>query len=81
MTHFSEGDVVICGTGQAGTVISTDGRDLCVLLANGEIWYGSDSHCYHPDDDTLAAAPLEVDRFDTREKAPKPKRQYGRRED
>jgi hypothetical protein len=74
MTQFREGDVVICGTGQAGTVISANSRDLGVLLTNGEIWYGSDGHCYHPDEETLAAAPLEVDRFDVREKAPKPKR-------
>jgi hypothetical protein len=81
MTQFREGDVVICGTGQAGTVVQAIGRDLMVLTTNGEIWMGSDSHCYHPADDVLAAAPLERDRFDEREKAPKPKRQRDRFDD
>lgn len=68
MTEFNEGDVVIVQTGQAGTVIQAIGRDLMVLLANGNIWQGNDGHCYHPADDVLALAPLEVDRFEGREK-------------
>ena len=69
MVKFKEGDVIICGTSQAGTVIQINGRNLMVLLTNGLIWKGSDGHCYHPDADVLAAAPLEVDRFEDREKA------------
>lgn len=67
--EFREGDVVIAGTGQAGTVVQVIGRDLMVLLANSNIWQGNDGHCYHPDADVLAAAPLEVDRFENRDKA------------
>lgn len=83
MKEFIEGDVVIVGTGQAGTVIQVIGRDLMVLKTNMEIWMGNDGHCYHPDADVLAAAPLEVDRFEGREKPlpPRPKQPSSRRDD
>lgn len=77
--QFKEGDVVIAGTGQAGTVIQVNGRDLMVLLTNMLIWQGSDGHCYHPDADVLAAAPLNVDRFEDREKAKAPAAKAGKR--
>jgi hypothetical protein len=63
MEKYSEGDVVIVATGQAGTVCAI-GRELCVFLANGDLWYGMDSTCRFPQDKAdLDAAPREVDRF------------------
>jgi len=60
---FSEGDVVICGTGQAGTICAI-GAQLCVHLRNGDLWYGMDSQCRFPQDQAdLDAAPLDHDRF------------------
>lgn len=67
MTDFKEGNVVIVGTGQAGTIVGYVGRDVSVLLTNGNMWHGSDSQCRLPQDQAdLDAAPLEVDRFKDR---------------
>ena len=65
MTKFNVGDVVICGTGQAGTLLSLAGRDASVLLANTELWHGMDSQMRHPQDEAdLAACPLNVERLE-----------------
>ena len=65
MSKFKEGDVVICSTTQAGTVIGLAGRDVSILLANGEMWHGIDSHVRHPQDEAdLAACPLNVERLE-----------------
>ena len=62
MEKFSEGDVVICGTGQAGTVCQL-GPNLWVLLTNGYIWCGSESMARYPQDQAdLDAAPLNIDK-------------------
>jgi hypothetical protein len=63
MVEFKEGEVVIIGTGQAGTVISLN-KDYCVLLANGDLWYGFESQMRYPQSkEDLDACPLNVDRF------------------
>ena len=63
MNKFKAGDVVICSTSQAGTIIDLAGRDASVLLANGEMWHGLDSQMRHPQDEAdLAAAPFNVER-------------------
>lgn len=63
MIKYNEGDVVIVGTQQAGTVISLY-KQYCVLLANGNLWYGFESQMHYPtNQEELDACPLEVDRF------------------
>lgn len=66
MQKFSEGEVVIVGTGQAGTIWFIK-NDIVVLLTCGEIWYGMDSQLRYPQDQAdLDACPLNADRFATR---------------
>jgi hypothetical protein len=66
---MEEGTVVICGTTQAGTVVMNASGDLMVLLANGNIWFGPSNQCRLPQsEEDLAACPLEVDRFEERER-------------
>lgn len=64
MNEINEGDVVICGSGQAGT-LACEGKDsVCVLLRNGDLWYGPIHQCRKPQDQAdLDAAPIDVDRF------------------
>jgi hypothetical protein len=73
MSRFEEGTVVICATGQAGTVIDDQNKDnLWVLLANGNIWHGAEFQCREPQSqEDLDACPLDVDRFEERERAPR----------
>ena len=40
MNDFVEGVVVIVGSGQAGTIVEVTGRDVWVLLRNGDVWVG-----------------------------------------
>lgn len=64
---MEEGTVVICGTGQAGTIVQNIKGDLMILLANGNIWVGPSHQCRVPQDtEDLAACPIEVDRFEGR---------------
>ena len=66
MNNFVEGSVVICGSAQSGTVIQT-GRDVWVLVLNGDIWVGPSHQCRFPQDQSdLDAAPLNVDRLEKR---------------
>jgi len=61
MSKFKAGDVVIVSTRQAGTVWFDDGREVAVLLANGDYWYGDPEDCRkpaHPDE--LKACVLNV---------------------
>lgn len=59
--------MILCGTGQAGTVISVTGDSMMVLLRNGEIWNGPTKMCYVPQSASeLAAAPVEVERVEPR---------------
>lgn len=64
--EIKEGDVVIVGTGQAGTLINT-GSQFAVLLRNGDLWYGHPGLVRIPQSqEDLDAAPIEFDRFATR---------------
>lgn len=68
MDEFVEGNVVICSTSQAGTIIQVAGNDIQVLLANGDIWTGAANRIRFPQDkDDLDACPLNVERFEERE--------------
>jgi preprotein translocase subunit YajC len=63
MKKFEIGDVVIVGTGQAGTIVSV-GKNIEVLLINKDIWYGFESQVRYPQDAAdLAACPLEFDKY------------------
>jgi len=71
----SEGRVVIVPTGQAGTIVNCGPSDIWVLLLNGDIWVGNAKLAYEPQSsEELALAPLNVDRFEFRDKAPVIKR-------
>ena len=60
---MNEGTVVICSTGQAGTVVQNIKNDLWILLCNGDIWCGPYSMVRLPQDEAdLAACPFEVAR-------------------
>lgn len=66
MNNFVDGSVVICGSGQSGTVIQT-GKDMWILLLNGDIWIGPTHTVRFPQDQAdLDAAQLNVDRLVTR---------------
>lgn len=65
MVDFEEGDVVICGSGQAGTIAQICGRSVWVLLRNGNIWIGSMGQIRIPQDEAdLEACPIEVERIE-----------------
>jgi len=65
MSDFVEGVVVICGSGQAGSIVQIDGRDVWVLLRNGDVWVGSSNQCRIPQDEAdLNACPLDVERLE-----------------
>jgi hypothetical protein len=54
--------VVICTTGQAGTVIWATATDLGIRLRNGDLWAGPSSQCRYPQSrEELDAAPKNVD--------------------
>ena len=66
-SSFQEGQVVICGSTQAGTITGKDGSNLWILLNNGDIWVGPYHQCRYPQDEAdLAAAPLNVDRLESK---------------
>lgn len=66
MIEVRAGDIVIVGSGQVGTVDSI-GKDICVLLANGNLWYGFESQIrVNPTREEQDACPLDVDRFAAR---------------
>jgi hypothetical protein len=63
MSDFQEGDVVICGTGQSGTLVQ-EGSNVWILLRNGDLWTGPENRIRHPQDEAdLEACPMEVERF------------------
>ncbi|HEY5235472.1 MAG TPA: hypothetical protein VIJ14_04780 [Rhabdochlamydiaceae bacterium] len=65
---FQEGSVVICGSTQSGSVVQM-GKDIWVLLLNNDIWIGPAHQCRIPqDDEDLKNCPLEVERFEARER-------------
>lgn len=64
---FEEGSVVICSTGQAGTLTQVIGGDVWVLLANKDLWVGTTTQIRYPQDRAdLDACPLEVERLEKR---------------
>lgn len=69
MKEFVEGEVIVVGTTQAGSVVQVDGSNIWVLLNNGDIWIGPFHQCRYPQDEAdLAACPIEVERFEERER-------------
>lgn len=65
MNGFEEGSVVICSTGQAGTITEISGRDVWILLRNNDIWVGPVNQCRLPQDQAdLDAAPIDVERLE-----------------
>lgn len=69
---FAEGTVVIILTTQAGTIVQ-EGKDLWVLLRNGDMWVGSERQVRLPQDQNdLDACPVDVER-------PEPKREICQR--
>lgn len=75
----TEGTVLVCGTGQAGTLINVSGDTFTVLLRNGEIWTGHSSQCRVPQSpDDLASCPLEVEKTVPLRKKPKRNDEYDR---
>lgn len=65
--EVQEGDVVIVGTGQAGTFLGGSGSLAAVLLRNGDMWHGHPGQMRHPQgQDDLDAALIEVDKFSGR---------------
>ncbi len=68
MNEFVEGSVIICGSGQSGSVIQICG-DIWILLLNNDIWIGPSNMCRFPQyEEDLKNCPLEVERFEAREK-------------
>lgn len=61
--------MILIPTGQAGTIVSTNGENIQVLLRSGEIWTGASNQCRQPQSEAdLAAAPIIVDRPEPRRK-------------
>ena len=62
-----EGKVVIVSTGQAGTLIQIDGKDVWVLLRNLDIWTGKLSQIFEPQSkEHLDACPIDVPRIEAK---------------
>lgn len=65
MDDFEVGNVMICSTGQAGTIIEKIKRDVWILLRNGDIWIGPIGMCRLPQDEVdLNSCPIEVERLE-----------------
>lgn len=65
MKEFAEGEVIIVGSGQAGTVVEVDGSNVWVLLNNGDIWVGPFHQCRYPqNEEDLASCPINVERLE-----------------
>jgi hypothetical protein len=65
MNEFVEGDVVICGSGQAGSLAQLAGKDVWVLLQNGDIWVGQTHAIRLPQDKAdLESCPLNVEKVE-----------------
>jgi len=62
-----EGDVVICATSQAGSIVQIDGKNVWVLLRNHDIWTGLLSQTYKPQSkEHLDACPIDVARVEAK---------------
>lgn len=63
--QFKEGSVVICNTGQAGTLVQIAGKEVWVLLRNSDVWVGQVHHIRSPQDQAdLDACPIDVERLE-----------------
>ncbi len=66
---MKEGDVVICDTGQAGTLILSFGSESQVLLRNGDVWVGDIKRLRLPQGaPDLEACPIDVERPESKAK-------------
>lgn len=64
MNNIFEGSVVICGSGQSGSIIQMDSKNVWVLLKNSNIWIGPMHQVRLPQDqEDLDSCPLEVERI------------------
>ena len=62
MNEFVEGSVIICGSGQAGSIVQI-AEDVWVLLRNGDIWVGPQHRLRFPQSqEDLDQAPIDVER-------------------
>lgn len=67
MKNFNEGNVVICPTGQAGTVVEVLLGAAWVLLRNGDIWVGEIFRLRLPQSqEDLDFCPINVERLETK---------------
>jgi hypothetical protein len=67
---FKAGEVVIVSSGQAGTLADVIGKNVWVLLANGDVFVGEDYQIRYPQDKAdLENCPLNVERLE-----PKPQK-------
>jgi preprotein translocase subunit YajC len=67
MSNFESGNVVIVNSGQAGTIVQITGKEVWVLLANGDVWTGVSHQLIFPQDEAhLAACPLNVERLEAK---------------
>ena len=66
---MTEGTVVVCPSGQIGTVVTYTSDQAQVLLRNGEIWTGTAKQLREPQPGEVEHAPVNVDR-----KEPSPKK-------
>jgi len=65
--EFVEGQVVICGTGQCGTIAQKSGKEIWILLRNGDLFVGQDYQIRVPQSqEDLDSCPLNVDRVETK---------------
>jgi hypothetical protein len=65
MSDFEEGVVVVVSSGQAGTIVEVNGRDIWALLRNNDIWVGPMNQIRLPQgEEDLAACPIDVERLE-----------------
>lgn len=67
MDELVEGSVVICSTGQAGSLIQIDGKNVWVLLRNNDIFTGTSHQIRIPQgQEDLDAAPIDISRIEVK---------------
>jgi len=61
------GTVVIVDSGQAGTIWWIEGQEICVGLANCDLWYGYEGQLRIPNNrEELKACPKDLPHFSNR---------------
>ena len=64
---MEDGSVVICSTGQCGSVIYSEKDNVWVLLRNSDIWVGPGSRLRIPQDQAdMDACPINVERIEAK---------------